>query len=131
MKEISLNILDITENSVKAGATLTEILINETDAVLELVISDNGCGMSEEVLRGVVNPFYTTRTTRNVGLGLPFLKLAAEQTGGSMDIESKSREEHPENHGNLIVRVGGYSDYFVNLSAELQDNVIERSFMEV
>lgn len=105
MKEISLNILDITENSVKAGATLTEILINETDAVLELVISDNGCGMSEEVLKGVVNPFYTTRTTRNVGLGLPFLKLAAEQTGGSMTIESKSREEHPENHGTKVTAV--------------------------
>ncbi len=105
MKEISLNILDITENSVKAGATLTEILINETDAVLELVISDNGCGMSEEVLKGVVNPFYTTRTTRNVGLGLPFLKLAAEQTGGSMTIESKSREDYPENHGTKVTAV--------------------------
>ena len=77
MKEISLNILDITENSVKAGATLTEIALTETDDTLTLVISDDGCGMSEEILEGVTDPFYTTRTTRSVGLGLPLLKLAA------------------------------------------------------
>ncbi len=55
---------------------------------LVLQIADNGCGMSEETLRSVTDPFYTTRTTRKVGLGLPLLKLAAEQTGGTLRITS-------------------------------------------
>ena len=69
MKEISLNILDIAENSVKARATLTEITVNETDDTLTLKISDNGCGMTAETLKAVTDPFYTTRTTRKVGGG--------------------------------------------------------------
>ena len=102
MKELSLNILDITENSVKAGAALTSILIEEKDNLLTLRIEDDGKGMSEEVLRGVTDPFYTTRTTRKVGLGLPLLKLAAEQSGGEMTIASKSAEEYPEEHGTKV-----------------------------
>jgi len=105
MKEISLNILDITENSVKAGATLTEIALTETDDTLKLVITDDGYGMSEEILEGVTDPFYTTRTTRKVGLGLPLLKMAAEQTGGSMEITSKSKEEYPDAHGTTVTAV--------------------------
>ena len=105
MKEISLNILDITENSVKAGATLTEITVLETDDTLTLKIVDNGYGMTEEILRGVTDPFYTTRTTRKVGLGLPLLKLAAEQTGGRMDITSKHIDEYPLEHGTQVVAV--------------------------
>jgi len=102
VKELSLNILDITENSVKAGASLTSILIDEENQVLKLVIKDNGSGMSEEILRGVTDPFYTTRTTRKVGMGLPLLKLAAEQTGGSMTVESVSCESDPVNHGTKV-----------------------------
>ena len=78
MKEISLNILDIAENSVKARATLTKITVNETDGTLTLKISDNGCGMTAETLKAVTDPFYTTRTTRKVGMGLPLLKMEAE-----------------------------------------------------
>lgn len=102
MKELSLNILDIVENSVKAKATLTEITLNETGNELTLVIKDNGCGMSEEVLNGVTNPFYTTRTTRKVGLGLPLLKMAAEQTGGKMTVESVSELDDAINHGTTV-----------------------------
>ena len=102
MKELSLNILDIAENSLKAGATLTEILIEETDNLLSLTIRDNGCGMSDETERNVENPFYTTRTTRKVGMGIPLLKLAAEQTGGGITIESKTVEEDPNNHGTTV-----------------------------
>lgn len=102
MKELSLNILDIAENSVKARATLTEILLTETDDQLELVIRDDGCGMTEEVVRGVTDPFYTTRTTRKVGLGLPLLKLEAEMTGGSMEVLSKAQAEHPADHGTVV-----------------------------
>ncbi len=102
MKEISLNILDIAENSVKAGATLTEITVNETDESLTLSIKDDGCGMSEEILRSVTNPFYTTRTTRKVGMGLPLLKLACEQTGGALTVSSKVKDDSCDTHGTLV-----------------------------
>ena len=89
MKELSLNILDVAKNSVVAGATLVQITLDTNESGwLTLSIQDNGCGMTEETLRRVTDPFYTTRTTRRVGLGLPLLKLAAEQTGGSLQIES-------------------------------------------
>ena len=94
MKELSLNVLDITENSVKAGATLTEISISESEDKLVITIKDDGCGMSEETVRSVTDPFYTTRTTRSVGLGIPLFKLAAEQTGGGLEILSDTGEHH-------------------------------------
>lgn len=103
MKEISLNILDIAENSVKAGAALTEIIIDETEDELILTIRDNGSGMSEETVRSVTDPFYTTRTTRSVGLGIPLLKLAAEQTGGGIAITSRTASEYPDSHGTTVV----------------------------
>ena len=102
MKELSLNILDITENSVKAGATLTEISIIENDDTITITIKDDGCGMSEETLKAVENPFYTTRTTRKVGLGIPLLKLAAEQTGGSVKIVSST---DIANHGTTVTAI--------------------------
>lgn len=102
MKELSLNILDITENSVKAGATLTEIRITEIANTLTISIKDNGCGMSEEVVNSVTNPFYTTRTTRSVGLGIPLLKLAAEQTGGYIELSSQVDDGMCDNHGTVI-----------------------------
>ena len=91
LPEISLNILDITENSVKAKATKIEIDIEADFKAdnLTVKIIDNGCGMTSEQLKNVTNPFFTTRTTRKVGLGIPFFKMAAESTGGSFDIESK------------------------------------------
>ena len=105
MKELSLNILDVAENSVKAGASLTEILIDEEGNKLTLTFKDDGCGMSSEIVKSVVDPFYTTRTTRKVGLGIPLLKLAAEQTGGSLSIESKTQEEYPDSHGTTVSAV--------------------------
>lgn len=105
MKELSLNILDIAENSVKAKATLTEILLNETDNELTLTIKDNGCGMTAEILANVTDPFCTTRKTRNVGLGLPFLKMQAEQTGGSLKIVSKHIDEFPLDHGTTVTAI--------------------------
>lgn len=102
MKELSLNILDIAENSVKAGATLTEITVEETADLTVLTIKDDGCGMTEEIVKSVTDPFYTTRTTRKVGMGIPLLKLAAEQTGGSLKIESRCERDYPENHGTQV-----------------------------
>ena len=92
MKEISLNILDIAENSVKAKASLTEIYVTEEGDTLTLTIKDDGCGMDEQTVRSVIDPFYTTRKTRSVGLGIPLLKLACEQTGGTLDITSSVDE---------------------------------------
>lgn len=102
MKELSLNILDIAENSVKAGASLTEIRVEETEETVVITITDNGCGMTEEILRTVTDPFYTTRTTRKVGMGLPLLKLEAEQTGGTVTVKSKPECDYPEDHGTEV-----------------------------
>ena len=89
MKELSLNILDVAMNSVAAGATLVQILIDESQTgKMILRIVDNGCGMDEQTLHHVTDPFYTTRKTRKVGLGLPFLRMTAEQTGGTFSVSS-------------------------------------------
>ncbi len=91
MKEISLNILDVAGNSIKAGAKRIDIILTESQQrnVLELTIADDGCGMSPEFLRQVTDPFTTTRTTRKVGLGLPLLKMAAEGSEGTFSIRSQ------------------------------------------
>ena len=91
MPEISLNILDVAENSTRAGASLVQITVDvqpEADK-LTVIITDDGCGMTPEQIRQVTDPFYTSRTTRKVGLGVPFFKFAAESTGGSFSIESE------------------------------------------
>ncbi len=102
MKELSMNVLDITKNSVKARATRIGITVEETADELTLTITDNGCGMTEEMVRSVSDPFCTTRTTRKVGLGIPLLKLAAEQTGGDVTIHSRHESTHPIDHGTEV-----------------------------
>ncbi|MGF7141739.1 anti-sigma regulatory factor (Ser/Thr protein kinase) [Anaerotaenia torta] len=90
MTEISLNVLDIANNSIRAGADLIEIIIQiqrDQDKLI-ITIADNGCGMTEDQIRQVEDPFFTTRTTRKVGLGVPFFKMAAQCSGGSFRIES-------------------------------------------
>ena len=89
--EISLNILDVVQNSISARACLIEITvhIDTKGAPLTVVIEDDGSGMSAEELSKVVDPFYTTGKTRNTGLGVPFFKTASEMTGGSFDISSE------------------------------------------
>ena len=91
MRELSLNILDIAQNSISAGAPLITIEVNEniTDHTLLIGVYDNGKGMSEEQVKSVIDPFFTTRTTRKVGMGIPLFKMAAEQTGGSLEIKSE------------------------------------------
>lgn len=91
MTELSLNVLDIVENSTKAKATLVYINVEASTAqdTLLIEIDDNGCGMSPEQLKSVTDPFFTTRTTRKVGLGVPFFKQSAEMTGGSFKITSE------------------------------------------
>ena len=92
MKELSLHILDIVKNSVAADADNVRILITQEGNALTIVIEDDGKGMSPELLAQVTDPFTTTRTTRKVGMGIPLYRLAAEQTGGSLSIESTEGE---------------------------------------
>ena len=94
MKELSLNILDVAKNSVKAKASLITIQIIEDETWRTLTIADDGCGMPPEMVATVTDPFTTTRKTRPVGMGLPLLKLAAEQTGGELTIRSSQGEDH-------------------------------------
>jgi signal transduction histidine kinase len=90
MEDLSLHILDIVENSLTAGATEIRILFDEDTAGDQLVleIRDNGKGMDEEMQKRAVDPFFTTRTTRRVGLGLPLLAQAAREGGGRFELTS-------------------------------------------
>jgi len=91
LRELSLHILDIAENSVSAGGSRVRITVIE-DMVkdrLSIVISDNGKGMDAETVKRVLDPFVTSRTTRKVGLGLPLLAAAAEGCNGGLTIESE------------------------------------------
>ena len=90
MKEIALHLLDIVQNSVKAGASRVGVSFSlDGDGVLAMTVSDDGCGMSPDFLARVSSPFVTTRTTRKVGLGIPLLMQNAMQSGGRVDIRSE------------------------------------------
>ncbi len=91
MRELSLHILDALQNSIEAGATLVHLVIEEDLAadLFVITIQDNGRGMDEATLARVFDPFYTTRKTRHVGLGLPLFKAAAERCDGDLTIVSR------------------------------------------
>jgi len=91
LRDISLHILDIMQNSIAAKASLIKVDISAAceAEMLRIVIQDNGCGMDAELLARVTDPFSTTRTTRKVGLGIPLFKASAEQSGGSFNITSQ------------------------------------------
>jgi len=91
MEDLSLHILDLVQNSIAAMASLVEIYIVEDieNNWLTVKIIDNGKGMDKQVIDRVIDPFYTTRTTRKVGLGLPLFKAAAEGCGGDLNITSE------------------------------------------
>lgn len=101
MDEFSLYVLDIAMNSVRAGATEIVIEIAETEEWLFLTVSDNGCGMTDVQLKKLEDPFFTTRKTRKVGLGIPFLKMLAEMTGGDVKVTSVCAE-NAEEHGTAL-----------------------------
>jgi len=91
MEDLSLHILDIVENSTKAGASLVEINIkgNTDKDLLQIIIKDNGQGMDPEMVKRVTDPFVTSRTTRRVGMGLPMLEQAAQEAGGNLKVTSE------------------------------------------
>ncbi|MFV0376967.1 MAG: ATP-binding protein [Mangrovibacterium sp.] len=107
MTELALHILDIAQNSIRANASLIEIYIteNQKSDSYRIEIKDNGCGMNTATLQRVTDPFYTTQTTRKVGLGLPLLKQNAEQTGGTLTIESWPGE------GTDVIAVFGFKHF--------------------
>lgn len=92
MREISLHVLDILQNSVAAGASCIRLHITQSRARdrLEIVIEDDGCGIEEERLIHILDPFTTSRTTRKVGMGLPMFQASANRAGGSLNIRSQA-----------------------------------------
>ncbi len=91
MKELSLHILDIVMNSVRAEASKlgVSIIENVNEDILSIIITDNGFGMDEKMVESVLDPFTTTRTTRKVGLGIPLFKANAEGCNGDFTITSE------------------------------------------
>ena len=94
MQDIAAHVMDIAQNSVRAKASRIEIEYREDPGKdsLTITIQDNGCGMNEATLARVTDPFFTSRTVRKVGLGIPLLKQNAERTGGSFSITSREGE---------------------------------------
>ena len=90
MRELSLHILDLLENALGAGAGRVEVRIQEDPATdrLTIVVQDNGRGMDTGTVQRALDPFFTTRTTRRVGLGLPMLTAASRQCDGDVTLES-------------------------------------------
>lgn len=107
MQDMAAHVMDIAQNSVRAGATRIDIEYREDPSAgtLTLVVRDNGCGMSAETLARVTDPFFTSRTVRRVGLGIPLLKQNAERTGGRFSIESR------EGEGTTVTAVFGLRDW--------------------
>lgn len=99
MDEFSLYVLDIVNNSTRAGARRIRILLHEEGEWLFFTVEDDGCGMTDEQVKKLTDPFFTTRTTRKVGLGVPFLAMLAEMTGGNVSITSSSKKE---DHGTIL-----------------------------
>ena len=87
-----MNILDVAQNSVRAGADLIriEIAVDTAADTMTVVIDDNGCGMTKAQAHEAEDPFFTTRTTRKVGLGVPFFKMAA-QAAAFRSVQSRDR----------------------------------------
>ena len=94
MNDLSLHIIDIIQNSLSAGATIIGLRVNEDEAgnLLTIEIEDNGRGMTKEQTQRLSDPFFTSRTTRKVGMGIPLFKQSAEQSGGELNVISQPGE---------------------------------------
>lgn len=129
MDEFSLYILDITMNSVRAGASQIDVSLREDGQWLWFTVTDNGCGMTRTQVEKLKNPFFTTRKTRKVGLGVPFLTMLAEMTGGCVEITSipavnEDIGEPDPNHGTtLCAKFGRHHIDFLPLG-NLPDTIV-------
>lgn len=115
MDELSLYVLDVTMNSVRAGATEITVELVEDGEWLTFTVSDNGCGMTAEQVKKLSDPFFTTRKTRKVGLGIPFLTMLAEMTGGYVKITSVHESESSDHGTTTAARFGKNHIDFVPL----------------
>ena len=99
MRELSLHILDIVQNSITAKADTITVEISENIEAdeLKITISDNGCGMDEETLARVNGTFATSRTTRKIGMGIALFRAAAELSDGYLTLASKKRRRNGHN----------------------------------
>ena len=88
MQDLAMSILDVAKNAYEANASCVEIDLIDDGEYLKIIISDNGPGMDEETIKVAVSPFYTSRKTRHIGLGIPFFKQLGESCGGSFEIIS-------------------------------------------
>ena len=106
MNDLSMHILDIVQNSISAGATRVTLTVDEAPGadLLTIVIGDNGKGMTPEQVSRLSDPFFTSRTTRKVGMGIPLLMDSARQSGGDVRIESEPGK------GTEVTAVFGYSN---------------------
>lgn len=106
MNDLSMHILDIVQNSISAGATLVTLTVDESPAedLLTIAVGDNGRGMTPEQVSRLSDPFFTSRTTRKVGMGIPLLMDSARQSGGDVRIESEPGK------GTEVTAVFGYSN---------------------
>lgn len=106
MNDLSMHILDIVQNSISAGATLVTLTVDESPAedLLTIAVGDNGRGMTPEQVSRLADPFFTSRTTRRVGMGIPLLMDSARQSGGDVRIESEPGK------GTEVTAVFGYSN---------------------
>jgi anti-sigma regulatory factor (Ser/Thr protein kinase) len=107
MKEIALHIMDIVQNSIRAVAREISVTVEEVPSadILTLTIADNGSGMDEETCRWAADPWFTSRTTRRVGMGLPLLQMNATLAGGTMKITSAPGK------GTTVTATFGYNHY--------------------
>lgn len=126
MKELALHILDIAQNSIRAEATLIEITIKEdiTKDIFSIEIKDNGIGMDEETLKKVEDPFFTTRNTRKIGLGVSLLKTAALQCEGSFNILSR------KGVGTILTAVFKHSHIDRAPLGHIEDTIVTLLMME-
>lgn len=146
MRELSMHILDIVENAIEAGARHIDLTIVEdldADALL-ISIADDGMGMDAQTVRRVRDPFFTTRTTRHVGLGIPLLAAAAERCGGELGIHSLPgqgttvqatfRHSHIDRAplgdmpGTLMCVLVGEQDLDLNYNHRIVERGVERAF---
>ncbi|PLB85403.1 ATP-binding protein [Dysgonamonadaceae bacterium] len=93
MVDLSMHLMDIVQNSIRAKAKTIDIMFEEKtkEQILTFVVHDDGMGMNKEMLKKMDDPFFTTRITRKVGLGVPLLKMTCEQTGGSFEVKSEPK----------------------------------------
>ncbi len=149
MKELSLHILDVAENGINAGADCVMISVEEfcEENRFQITIADNGRGILPDLIQNITDPFYTTRTTRRVGLGLSLLKAAAEQCNGSMRIDSEPEKgtsviaEFEYDHidraplgdmcGTMITLIMGYPDVAFEYIHSVNNRRFEMKTMDI